>query len=77
MALRLPSTMSIGPRLNSIAPRVFKALDNLYINQLRQATLLDFTIIYYNCYKPKYIAPSYLEPYKGDLKDIKEELYND
>jgi hypothetical protein len=31
----------------------------------------------YNCYKPGHIAPSYLEPYKGDLKEIKEESYND
>jgi hypothetical protein len=32
--------------------------------------------MYYNCHKPRHIAPSYLEPYKGDLKEIKEELYN-
>jgi hypothetical protein len=32
--------------------------------------------MYYNYYKPKHIAPSYLEPYKGDLKEIKEESYN-
>jgi hypothetical protein len=32
--------------------------------------------MYYNYYKPKHIAPSYLKPYKGDLKEIKEELYN-
>jgi hypothetical protein len=31
----------------------------------------------YNYHKPGYIAPSYLEPHKGDLKEIKEELYND
>jgi hypothetical protein len=31
----------------------------------------------YNYYKSRHIAPSYLEPYKGDLKEIKEELYND
>jgi hypothetical protein len=31
----------------------------------------------YNCYKPGHIVPSYPEPYKGDLKEIKEELYND
>ena len=31
----------------------------------------------YNYYKPGYIAPSCLEPYKGDLKEIKEELYDD
>jgi hypothetical protein len=68
--------MPIGPRLDSIAPRASKALDNLCINQLRQATLLDSTIIYYNYYKPRYIAPSCLEPCKGDLKEIKEELYN-
>jgi hypothetical protein len=75
-ALRLPSTMPISPWLDSIAPRAFKALDNLYTNQLHQATLLDSTIIYYNCYKPGHITPSYLKPYKGDLKEIKEELYN-
>jgi hypothetical protein len=77
MALRLPSTIPISPRLDSIAPRASKAPDNLCANQLRQATLLDSTIIYYNCYKPRHIAPSYLEPYKEDLKEIKEELYND
>ena len=77
IALRLPSTISIGPRLDSVAPRASKALDNLYINQLYQATLLDSTIIYYNYYKLKHITPSCLEPYKGDLKEIKEELYND
>ena len=77
MALRLPSTMPIGPRLDSIAPRASKAPDNLYANQLRQATLLDSTIIYYNCYKPRHIAPSCPEPRKGDLKEIKEESYND
>jgi hypothetical protein len=68
--------MPIGPRLDSIAPRASKALDNLYINQLRQATPLNSTIIYYNYYKPGHIAPSYLKPRKGDLKEIKEELYN-
>ena len=76
-ALRLPSTIPIGPRLDSIAPRASKAPDNLYANQLRQATLLDSTITYYNCYKPGHIAPSYLKPCKGDLKEIKEESYND
>jgi hypothetical protein len=69
--------MSIGPWLDSVAPRASKALNNLYANQLRQATLLDSTITYYNCYKPRHIAPFCLEPYKGDLKEIKEELYND
>jgi hypothetical protein len=68
--------MPIGPRLDSIAPRASKAPDNLYINQSRQATPLDSTITYYNCHKPRHIAPSYLEPRKGDLKEIKEELYN-
>ena len=39
--------------------------------------LLDSTIvIYYNCYKLGHIAPSCLELYRGDLKEIKEELYN-
>jgi hypothetical protein len=32
IALRLPSTMPIGPRLDSVAPRASKAPDNLYIN---------------------------------------------
>jgi hypothetical protein len=68
--------MPIGPWLDSIALRASKAPDNLYVNQSRQATLLDSTIIYYNCYKPGYIAPSCPEPYKGDLKEIEEELYN-
>jgi hypothetical protein len=68
--------MPIGPRLDSVAPKASKALDNLYINQSRQATLLDSTITYYNYYKPRHIAPSCLKPYKGDLKEIKEELYN-
>jgi hypothetical protein len=68
--------MPIGPWLDSIAPRASKAPDNLCVNQSRQATLLDSTIIYYNYYKPRHIAPSYLEPHKGDLKEIKEELYN-
>jgi hypothetical protein len=77
MALRLPSTMPIGPRLDSVAPRASKALDNLHINQSRQATLLDSTITYYNCHKPRHIIPSYLEPRKGDLKEIEKELYND
>ena len=76
-ALRLPSTIPIGPRLDSIALRAFKAPNNLYANQLHQATLLDSTITYYNCYKPRHIAPSCLKPHKGDLKEIKEELYND
>jgi hypothetical protein len=69
--------MPIGPQLDSIALRASKTPNNLYINQLRQATLLDSTIIYYNYYKPRHIAPSYLKPYKRDLKEIKEELYND
>jgi hypothetical protein len=76
MALCLPSTMPISPRLDSIALRASKAPDNLYINQLRQATLLDSTITCYNYYKPRHIAPSCLEPRKGDLKEIKEESYN-
>jgi hypothetical protein len=33
--------------------------------------------MYYNYYKPRHIAPSCLEPYKGDLKEIEEESYND
>jgi hypothetical protein len=33
-------------------------------------------IIYYNYYKPKYIAPFYLKLCKRDLKEIKKELYN-
>ena len=77
MALRLPSTMPIGPRLDSVALRASKALDNLRANLLYQATLLDSTIMCYNCHKLRHIAPSCLEPYKGDLKEIKEELYND
>jgi hypothetical protein len=32
--------------------------------------------MYYNYYKPRHIAPSCPEPYKRDLKEIKEELYN-
>jgi hypothetical protein len=68
--------MPIGPRLDSVAPRASKALDNLYINQSRQATLLDSTITYYNCHKSRHIVPSCLDPYKGDLKEIEEELYN-
>ena len=40
--------------------------------------LLNPTIvIYYNCYKLGHIIPSYLKLYRGDLKEIKEELYND
>jgi hypothetical protein len=69
--------MPTGPRLDSIAPRASKAPDNLYINQLRQTTPLDPSVVtYYNCHKPRHIAPSYLEPRKRDLKEIKEELYN-
>ena len=68
--------MPIGPWLDFVALRASKAPDHLYTNQLHQATLLDSTIIYYNYYKPRHIAPSYLKPYKGDLKEIKEELYN-
>jgi hypothetical protein len=68
--------MPISPWLDSVAPRASKAPDNLYINQLCQATLLDSTITYYNYYKPRHIAPSCLKPYKGDLKEIKKELYN-
>ena len=68
--------MPIRPRLDSVAPRASKAPDNLYINQLYQATLLDSIITCYNYYKPKHITPFYLKPYKGDLKEIKEELYN-
>ena len=69
--------MPISPRLDSVAPRASKAPDNLCVNQLRQATLLDSTIMCYNCHKPRHIVPSCLEPRKGDLKEIKEELYND
>jgi hypothetical protein len=70
--------MPMGPRLDSIAPRASKALDNLRINQSRQTTPLDpSAVTYYNCHKPRHIAPSYLEPRKGDLKEIKEESYND
>jgi hypothetical protein len=76
-ALRLPSTIPTGPRLDSVAPRASKAPDNLHTNQSRQATPLDSTITYYNCYKPGHIAPSCPEPRKGDLKEIEEELYND
>ena len=32
--------------------------------------------MYYNCHKPGHIAPSCLKPYKRDLKEIEEELYN-
>jgi hypothetical protein len=78
MALHLPRTMPIGPQLDSIAPRASKAPDNLCINQSRQATPLDpTTIICYNYYRPRHIAPSCLEPYKEDLKEIKKELYKD
>ena len=76
-ALRLPSTMPTGPRLDSVAPRASKAPDNLRVNQSRQATPLDSTITCYNCHKPGHIAPSCPEPRKGDLKEIEEELYDD
>jgi hypothetical protein len=70
--------MPTGPRLDSITPRASKALDNLYTNQSRQATPLEPTsVTCYNCHKPGHIVPSCLEPCKGDLKEIKEELYND
>jgi hypothetical protein len=70
--------MPTGPRLDSVAPRASKAPDNLYTNQSRQTTPLDSSAVTcYNYHKPEYIAPSYLEPRKGDLKEIKEESYDD
>ena len=77
-ATRLTSTMSAGPRLDSVAPRAFKAPDNLRTNQSRQTTPLDpTTVTCYNCHKPGHIAPSCPEPRRGDLKEIEEESYND
>jgi hypothetical protein len=77
IALRLPSTMPTGPRLDSVAPRASKAPDNLRTNQSRQTTPLDpSAVTCYNCHKPGHIAPSCPEPRKGDLKEIEEESYN-